>query len=572
MIVEPKGDSYEVADGQQRITTIFLTLCVLFNQYCQAGGDTTTAEQRNILRFLQKGDHFILRNDTVGDFIHQAGNKLIVDISQDKDIYRQDGTFHRVFREIEAELLGKDINNFKGKLLDSRVLILISDETGYSKSIEQMYIDINDKIQRLEAEDIFKGYCFKNYNRDDHEELKDQWAKLKSTAFRFSDYGYKNLSEYLYYYFLSRPGTYDIPQTLKINNKHYLDGKNADETKQIVDDLVSYGNDIIRFTTRLSQDTYQFDDICPAASGHQPWEYHVLRKMCRAIITIQAAQYYKFPFLMIIHFLNQAPELQNELSMGGFKKLVTNYYIYATLFLQSKQRKSKDSIDHTIPDILYDDQPDKMRRILRAVKELRVSYQNSYDFPRRFYLNHALPLYSIIDYYDAPENFLRKLYLQEEECTQEHLILHNYKMTVQWVEDQGVCTFDFSTGDKERVDTLKQHRGSFANYLLLDKSFNNSLKRYDIVEKVRLIKEHFHQRMPNHVAIILGHIESLCTYQTLLSLKGQSESFEYLEDHYYRFLEEYFSGVSIEALHKKLFDAFLHAFTNDTSCATATVS
>ena len=93
--------------------------------------------------------------------------KLQVDCSQ--DIYRQSKKFedsYKIIADTLAEVSRNNptisLDNYKTHLLDCRILLFSQKNTGNLQqgSSEEIYIDINEKSQRLDPEDIFKGYCF----------------------------------------------------------------------------------------------------------------------------------------------------------------------------------------------------------------------------------------------------------------------------------------------------------------------------------------------------------------------------------------------------------------------------
>ena len=120
--------------------------------------------------------------ESIGDFLSEDGNKLKLNIDQNADVYFQKETFGEAMGTIEQfiQALSDDaaVKDFREKLLKSKVLVLINDNDPITRSIEQIFLDINEKAALLEPEDIFKGYCFKNTDVDFHEELRAKWVAL----------------------------------------------------------------------------------------------------------------------------------------------------------------------------------------------------------------------------------------------------------------------------------------------------------------------------------------------------------------------------------------------------------
>lgn len=149
IILDETDERYEIADGQQRITTCYLILVYLYNFY-----QGSVLEQRSIKNILKPYGNFILSNETVGSYLREDNNSIALDISKDADIYYQRDDFIRAYNAIHDALnfiaTPADARVFKNKLLESEILVLISDHTT-STHIEQIFLDINEKAQALLA-------------------------------------------------------------------------------------------------------------------------------------------------------------------------------------------------------------------------------------------------------------------------------------------------------------------------------------------------------------------------------------------------------------------------------------
>lgn len=142
IILDEAVDCYEIADGQQRITTCYLILVYLYNFYYG-----NPLEQRSILNILKPYGTFVLRNDTVGIYLSDNAGSIELRILDEIDIYFQKEDFQRVYQEISSSLsfleTPEQARDFKDKLLNSEVLVLINDERP-TTPIEQIFLDINE--------------------------------------------------------------------------------------------------------------------------------------------------------------------------------------------------------------------------------------------------------------------------------------------------------------------------------------------------------------------------------------------------------------------------------------------
>ena len=584
IILNEFSDFYEIVDGQQRITTLFLILIALFNKNKLPNSSERSEEQKELFKFINHKDNqqekIILKNESIGnDYLNIASDNIELNIIDANDIYYQKTTFLAIFNLIVEELTSiNDLQSFQNKVLDSQLLILIGDTRGrHNDSIEEIFLDINFKSKLLDVADIFKGYCFKNYSNSSHEELKRHWTKVRKYIKEFEKIGYSDSNgqtcEYIYHYLLSKPDSYGIPANLSNNGIHYLENKNHSQTRAILVDLGDYGENVYNFYLKLHDTSYYFEDIYHDAERYKNniTDLSILKKLLISIIKNPHAQYYKFPLFMVIHYIKKYESLKNALTYEQFKKFVSNYYAYSFLFVSKPQHKNKSMINKTIFTALYKfDSGDSTESIhsgvLEATKLLRKEYLNEYSLAQTFDENKAYALYSLMDLYSAQDNFIKGIY-EYPDFNKEHLIIHdNTKANVEWEEDGN--SFNFSLRDLLGKDGSKylttQYKGYTANYMILPTAFNESLGIKDIVTKISLIKAYYNQpgiSMPKHVKILIDNIETLSEYQNLVSIKGNSKPRSEITDAYKKFVKKYYDESRRTALHTQLSNGLKTSFS-----------
>lgn len=583
IILNEFTDFYEIVDGQQRITTLFLLLIALFNENKLPNSPNRSEEQKEIYKYINHKDHqsehIVLKNESIGnEYLVISENNIKINITEKNDIYYQGNTFNEIFETIILELKNiNDIESFQKKLLDSQFLILIGDTQGkHNDSIEEVFLDINFKSKLLDVADIFKGYCFKNYANSCHDELKSHWAKVRKYIKEFEKIGYTDADgktcEYIYHYLLSKPDTYGIPSNISYNGIHYLENKNHSQTREILTDMGDYGENVFNFYLKLHNSSYYFEDICSDAEKYRTniTEISILKKLLITIIANPSAQYYKLPIFMLIHYIYKHEQLKNAITYEQFKKLISNYYAYSFLFVSGPQAKSKSLIDKTIFTELYkfnNGEPAESvsKNILDAVKELRKEFLQNYSQFKTFVDEKAYALYSLMDNYCAQNNFVKLVYAYPE-FNKEHLLVHNNnKFNILWDENENSFTFSLKellgkTGTKFKATPYK---GLIANYIILSPDFNASLGIKDIISKIELIKSHYNQQdkcLPKHIEIFIQHIENLGEYNYLKSMKGQNKSPEEIKEAYKKFIEKYFDESILYNLHSKLSEGLKASF------------
>lgn len=575
IILNKTNNSYEIVDGQQRLTTILLILVALFNIY--SNGDELTEEQREILSYLSNDDlhsNVVIKNESIEKYLLLNKNKITINIDENYDIYYQKESFLLAYQTIINKLSEiktfEELISFQNKILSCRVSVLIGEKEFATDSIEDLFLDINFKSQLLDVENIFKGYCFKKYFPKAHDELKEQWIKIKKIMKRFEEIGYNdNKSSYFYLYLLSLDKENKITKELTIDGKHFLDDKRPTEVRNIILDMISYGGDIINFNKSLSSDDYLFEDICSdSAKYSNNTEINKgIKKILKSIVLYKSAQYYKLPLFMLIHALKQNNILKNALSYDNFKKIVSNYCVYSFLFLSKRKDKSKELINREIFEALDDlkaniiDVNTCIDKIVKATKNLRKTGLNDYEIFEKFEELKAYPFYSILDFYDLSKNYLNMLYTKGD-YTKEHLLIHNNrKSKITWEDEK--LNIKVELVGSELLDENNKYKTVTSNYIIVPKNLNeNILGQMDIVSKIKKIKEYYEQEenLPNHIEIFINFIESMPEYQELKDMKGVEIDKEVIKAKYKNFLNAYFSIENQKNLYGILEEAFKEVF------------
>lgn len=586
VILNKVENYYEIVDGQQRITTIMLILLALFNRSKHSHQEIRSEEQKSIINFLLRGENFILDNESIGEYISIAETHIDIKIDTDKDIYFQKETFEKLYNIISSTINNpedgvkdSELLNFQNKVLDCQVLVLIGEPDGRQQdSIEEVFLDINFKSQLLDVANIFKGYCFKNYNPASHEELKDQWSSVRSFTKQFeSRFGYeenRETCEYLYLYLLSMPESYNIPANLSWAGKHHLEGKNHTQTKELLADMIDYGKHIVEFNKKLTDTTYFFENICCNANEHrnETAALYAMKSMAQLTMESKDAQYYKLPFFMLIHCILKDRDVNDTPEFAALKALITNFYIYAFLFSNSGKQKNKKLISYELLDILHSTQDsikEKAMKVLPKIRAIRKSFVEEFSLFRNFNRTKAYAFYTIMDHYVANTNFIGYIYSLNTDFTPEHFLIHdNSTMDVKWKGD--TQEFGFSLKDLLGKPDGKNYKGTTyrkqtSNYLILPKRLNEDIKTDDIVQKIQAIETFYSNRneaLPNHINLIIQHIKGMESFKELSQLKKSTYEQSVIEGKYKTFIHNYFSDENQAIIYGLLERKFKITFDN----------
>ena len=429
IILEQKNDSYEVVDGQQRLTTFFLVLAELFNYY-----DGEPLEQEAIENLIKPYGQLVLENQSVGEYLIRNGSCYDLAISEECDIYYQKETFYatwQIIKDFLEKMNGfEEARSFKNKMYNCEFLVLINDQTEQDSSVEQVFLDINEKSQLLDPAAIFKGHCFEIFEKEHHESLKQKWVEVKRIAKRFElNFKYRDTSWFLYMYLL---GEGNIKEDLSLPNggRHYLHGKTMDQARRLLDSLISYGKNNVDFYDECKRRDYYFDTVCVESLQHRNTpEPRMLAKMSQVLLECASstAQYQKIPFM---YFISMRDKFKNDITHDQTKRIVSNLYTYATLFALSPNRKSKADMDRTVIEYFKTEEP--ITKLVEITKELRKEkVKNFYMISNGNKFEKLADIYTIMDFYDVSKGILQSYYSREAKYNLEHLI-QNDNDSVEW--------------------------------------------------------------------------------------------------------------------------------------------
>jgi hypothetical protein len=208
IVVCPGRDGVlDLIDGQQRMTTIYITLCairdrlaaigddgfaVLNSQIADSAVDMSGKERRRYRLDLQYEDS--------GDALVKLAVGQIIDGTTTKSMQNMQNAHHVVTRFLSAEF-GDDaaaIRRFYGYLTNKVKLIRIQTED-VTKALK-IFETINERGVGLNSMDLLKNLLFMKTSPERFDRLKDAWKELQDTI-----YGMKEKPlRFLRYFIFSR--------------------------------------------------------------------------------------------------------------------------------------------------------------------------------------------------------------------------------------------------------------------------------------------------------------------------------------------------------------------------------
>lgn len=557
LIFDETTEHYEIVDGQQRLTTCFLILLSLYNAYAQE-----PMQQSDLRQIIMPIDNsFIFENESVGRFAIENDSKFEISISDVQDKYLQKDSFNRVFNlvnlEVEKHKKNGSIKEFMRKFLGCEFFVLIKSLKDTVLSVEQFFLDVNEKAQPLAAEDIFKGYCFEKFSEGHHDSLKETWVKIKEISFEFkSKYGYKDTSDFLYMYLLAK--TKNITTKLTCDGEHYLKKMSMDEVNLLLEEMIHYGNSIIKLSKDIVKHDYIFDNLCSDSINFKnSSDFVALRDMCSWILEGSKSTIQKSPFL---YFIARQNKHKDEIDFEDFRSIITNMYVYAFLFTLERKKKGKNDLESDIISCLTKENM-SVQELKTLSKKIRKDKVETFRLPLTTTQFPILSfIYSVIDMYKSNYNFIDKIYKFDNVKTGENLehfvVPNKKKCTIKctWIQNEPEIQID--------KDVAKKYKNYTTNYIILNIKLNGDMENYDLIKKIKLITEHYKKDIPKHIDIYIKHIEELNNYRKLKDLCEKSDSLESIQYQYQMFLEEYFEDNNQTILVEKLEEAFKAAFLN----------
>lgn len=243
IVVCPGRDGMlDLIDGQQRMTTLYITLCAIRDRLAELGAPASSVLNAQIadaavdvLGNERRRYRLDLQYEDSGDALTRLAEGMGVDTPSTQSMRNMQNAHHVVTRFLTSEF-GQDagaVRRFYGYLTNKVKLIRIQTED-VAKALK-IFETINDRGVGLNSMDLLKNLLFMKTPKEQFDRLKDTWKELQDTIFRMSE---KPL-RFLRYFIFSR---FDV-DLLREDEIYGWFSKN--------DALAGYGRDPIGFAREL---------------------------------------------------------------------------------------------------------------------------------------------------------------------------------------------------------------------------------------------------------------------------------------------------------------------------------
>ena len=594
-----------VVDGQQRLTTMMLLMAWLYNACADEGETETQQEIERLITFTSEGRlKFILENASVGEYLHLETDangikRIKLEINPRADIYRQSSQFIDAWNIIgqtavdtRAKNPATTLDGYKQKLLDCKVLIFAQKNTDgvQQGSIEEIYIDINEKSQKLDHEDIFKGHCFAICKTTTAQaQVKELWRTIKQQFFSMDEIlKSTDMDSFLHYYLLTQEATKetrkDIKTDLTIDGESVVTQQFNSPTRvlNLLRDIKLYQANILEFNAGLNCARPEFADIMTASAheiGNNRAQLLEIQTLIKDIFACKQ-NLFKLPIFYFVDSYKRKPEgeKQSYAQLSGFIYL---YYIYMFLFARLvSSRKRADLANGLIKTINSGE--GFLIQFIREIKAYSDSLNWELDDKVLRGESARKHLYQLLDYFRASaiaapaandSDLAVRMRLFPEAYNMEHLIVHQAHKIIwrsaNYTEQNPPANteYEFTTNDFRTCQAWIKPKIHWTNFIWIDSTFNReSLKNYDIITKLKLLRGNCIKNNPPqngtyakklvHIEMICQHIMRTAGFDELYEAHQTNATRDEVRARYQTFIDNYFAEESTKELCEKLNEKF----------------
>lgn len=494
LLNKSNNDSYEIIDGQQRISVFILILKAI---------SKINSEEYNLCKFLNQTYKCLFEVLDLNFDLEEINCNANANKYLDSDILEQRERFEIIWKTIYEKLkkmCPEELRRFRDNLLFSEINIIFADSRN-SRIYVDYYLDLNDKSVKLDNIDILKANLFKiNY-----ELMSNKWAEVQKSIkkFRMAGLNY-SLATFFYHYFACSVNYYlDFKLTkLKTDLKF-------EKTISIRGFSYEAGTNILRaisnqtyFKTAIKelQETADFFKCVYENDGLRDLKDKLLTNKCSRD-TIECIF---FIISAILHIDDEVPKilimkyfldvLNKEKIQKQDVKLIFYIYVYSILFTLTAGKKESSKL---IRIVLARDWMEKIK--IATIEFYKVALEKINYFKPvtekgkvtnvsgQYLPKHIMAIKEFANVTSGTIKFNEKKlrhFLQPSTCTAEHFFI-NKSCKVKFCYGTDNKTAEFILPKK-----MTKYISCPVNYLYLDSDVNNNLENKSLKEKIdNLVRE-----------------------------------------------------------------------------------
>ncbi len=98
----------------------------------------------------------------------------------------------------------------------------------------------------------------------------------------------------------------DLTEKLILDGKHYLYGKNATSTHELLEEMCFFASAILEMNNNVKNSDCLFLDLCEDIKEHKKEdEVITCKRLCEEILNLREADYPRFPFYYFIYIFKK---------------------------------------------------------------------------------------------------------------------------------------------------------------------------------------------------------------------------------------------------------------------------
>lgn len=572
IILTKKADgNFEILDGQQRTTVIYLLLLFLKVKY----RDRFTVFETcpfSIQSF--KGFSKLYEAGFNSDLLSPDEIKEI----DDTDDYKQKNRYLELWNHINSFALlnnprkAKDFLDNLSKCELNIIISLDSEELGIER-----FLDVNLKGVKLDCEDIFKGYLC---SQDNSQNVHDTWSRLKKLDAKINPvelvrgkakikivYAFMTIIEHYFrcklaehdeYRKIEYDSNFNLTSEKEIESTVYSEGTHLIATicnKGYINECLSEIEIVMQLIESIvnAMDTSDlFSQYIKDYNKKNP-KHKIENNECRVMHNLAKKVLLdgdKAPNCMLIkYFLDVF--LNENATKEDFRRI---YAISSAGLMFSLFETKKDLI--VIRNLIKNDDwyvkiceyiNEKIKTQSSSSKMIRVS--NLDDESQKF---RSKSLATIYDYYECDEDSVKiksdridelEAFLNDETvCTYEHFIINESNM-IDYVTDNGLHI------EYHYPAKIRKYKNALLNFIFIEDSLNSDLGNRPVSEKLRLIlegdfKDRFADEKSEYSKMVVDCVRDYIKMPNLNQFTKLEDAYDRLDTYYEMEFEDQFTEFS----------------------------
>lgn len=563
ILTKTSNDDFEILDGQQRTTIIYLLVKYFEFKFSDRFNifELCDLELNSFKGFGKLFDKYF----ELGEF---AAEEL--EAIKDTDDYQQYEKYLDLWKEINNCSIFKvpaDTEDFLKNLAKCTVNVIVSMENE-EEGIES-FLDVNLKGVKLDTEDIFKGYLC---SIDNSQDIHDIWSRLKKIDAKLNSKKRQvyPLMTVIEHYLRCKLLTNDAYRDIEFNSDFVLskeqevEGKKYSENTHLVAVIRNKSflkeclNEIelilklingIKSSTGISEEYVHYIDEYNGRVSQKKKiddkERDVMFNLTKKIVMDKD----KAPNCLLIRcFLDVF--LDKSASKLDFQKIyaVSTATLFFSLF---ETKKDLEIIKEMIkPENWYEEMCDYIFRQLNAQissgKTINVAYKdmrNNANNPQKF---RCKTLATVYDFYDVSATGIQ---VKKGKMAELELFLNDenkYSLEHFIINDSGKIVFTTDSGisvSYEYPANVAKYKKSLLNYLFINENLNERLGSAPVNVKIQRLTEgdlvdDYQKEQSQFSRMIVEQVRASIKMPNLDDVKSEEEAEKLLTDYFQNRFED----------------------------------